>query len=165
MRWFPIVLFVGVAGGSVATSVAGQQPDHQLAPRSVALLKQGEAAFAAGNYAAADDALETALVADPRNRSAFVALARVSIKQKLYGQAVRYTNKALQLEPTDTDALAVQGEALVEEGAVAKAQETLARLRKLCGATCPQGDRLAAVIARGPTVAVAKPVAVPPKRN
>ena len=65
------------------------------------------AALAAGNFVAADDALETALVVDPRNRGAYRTMARVAIKQKLFGQAIRLTNKALALEPTDRDALAV----------------------------------------------------------
>ena len=36
-----------------------------------------------------------------RNRGAFVSLARVAQKQKLYGQAIRFTNKALALEPNN----------------------------------------------------------------
>ena len=59
-------------------------------------------------------------------------MARVAIKQKLFGQAIRLTNKALALEPTDRDALAVQGEAMVELGAVPRAKENLAKLQKLC---------------------------------
>ena len=163
MRVLPVAIFVGIAGASIATSVAGQQPDHQINPRSVALLKQGESALAAGNYQSADDALEAALVADPRNRAAFRALAKVAVKQRLYGQAIRFTNKALALEPNDADALAIQGEAMVELGAVTKARATLERLRKSCTAQCPQADRLAAAIARGPTVAAAKPAATSKK--
>ena len=115
------------------------------------LLKQGETLLAPGKYIEADDALETALVVDPRNRAAFTAMARVAIKQKLYGQAIRLTNKALALEPTDRDALAVQGEAMVELGAVPRAKENLAKLQKLCGtAGCPQVAALSRGDRRGP---------------
>jgi cytochrome c-type biogenesis protein CcmH/NrfG len=160
MRFSPLVLVLGLAASTVAVSVHGQRPDDQITPKSVDLLKQGEAAFAAGNYLAADDALETALAVDPRNRAAFVAMARVAIKQKLFGQAIRLTNRAIALEPTDRDAIAVQGEAMVELGAVARAKDNLAKLQKLCAAGCPQVAVLGAHIARGPALAAAKPPAL-----
>lgn len=165
MRLSPLVLAFGLAASSLAVPVASQQPDNQIAPRSVELLKQGEAALAAGRLIEADDALEAALVVDPRNRAAFVAMARVATKQKLYGQAIRLTNRALALEPTDRDALAVQGIAMVEQGAVARAKEVLAKLQKVCTAGCPQVAELSGAIARGPSLAQAKPPAVTPKTN
>ena len=154
MRVLPIAGALGIMTALMASSGQSQVPDSQLNPLSVQLLRQGQAALAAGNFQVADDSLETALVVDPRNRQAFVALAQVASRQKLYGQAIRYTNKALALEPNDLNALAVQGEAMVEMGAVARAQQNLAKVRKLCGATaCPQGTTLAAAIAKGPAVA------------
>jgi Tfp pilus assembly protein PilF len=159
MRFSPLVLMLGLATSTIAIPAASQRPDNQLAPRSVEYARRGEAALAAGNYIAADDALETALIIDPRNRSAFTTMARVAIKQKLFGQAIRLTNKALALEPTDRDALAVQGEAMVEAGAVPRARDTLAKLQKLCAGPCPQAAALSAAIARGPAMAEAKPAA------
>jgi len=154
MRVTPIAGALGLMTALVASSGQSQTPDNQLNPTSVQLLRQGETALNAGNFQAADDALETALAVDPRNRAAFVALAKVSTRQKLYGQAIRYTNKALLLEPTDRDAIAVQGEAMVEMGASARAQQNLAKLKQLCGTgACPQATILSAVIARGPAVA------------
>jgi Tfp pilus assembly protein PilF len=164
MRLSPLVLALGLAASSLAVPVVGQKPDDQIAPRSVELLKQGEAALAAGKLIEADDALESALAVDPRNRGAFVTMAKVAMKQKLYGQSIRLTNKALALEPTDKEALAIQGAAMVELGATARAQEVLAKLQKLCTQGCPQAAELSAVIARGPTLAQAKPP-VTPKTN
>jgi Tfp pilus assembly protein PilF len=158
MRILPIAGALGIVAALVASSGQSQTPDSQLNPASVALLKQGEASLAAGNFAAADDALETALAVDPRNRQAFISLARVAQRQKLYGQAVRYTNKALALEPNDVNALAIQGEALVEMGAAARAQQNLAKVKQLCGANaCAQATQLSAAIARGPAVAQKAP--------
>ena len=165
MRLSPLVLVFGLAASSLAVPVSGQKPDDQIAPRSVQLLKQGEAALAAGRLIEADDALETALAVDPRNRAAFVAMAQVAMKQKLYGQAIRLTNKALSLEPTDRDALAVQGAAMVELGASARARDVLAKLQKLCTAGCPQATELSGAIVRGPSLAQAKPAATAPKKN
>ncbi|QDP20254.1 tetratricopeptide repeat protein [Sphingomonas xanthus] len=157
MRLTPFVLCLGLAASTLSVAVIGQRPDDQIAPQSVALLKQGEMLLAQGKLIEADDALETALVIDPKNRAAFVAMARVAIKQQLYGQAIRLTNRALTLEPTDRDALAVQGEAMVELGAIPRARENLAKLQKLCGTGgCPQVALLSTAIARGPALAAAK---------
>jgi len=162
MRLLPPLMIACAAAMLAASPVTGQRPDDQLNPRSVELLKQGETHLAAGRFAQADEALETALAVDPRNRAAYVTLARVAQKEKLFGQSIRYAKKALDLEPNDRDAIAIQGEAMVELGASARARETLAKLQQLCGgAACPQAAQLSAAISRGPTVASAKPPATP----
>ena len=74
MRLSPLVLVLGLAASSLAVPVVGQKPDDQIAARSIEFQKQGEAALAAGKLMEADDALETALAVDPRNRAAFVAM-------------------------------------------------------------------------------------------
>lgn len=157
MRLLHRIALVGLAGAMLAAPVAGQKPDDQIHPRSIELMRQGETLLAGGKFAEADDALETALAVDPRNRAAFVVMARVAQKQKLFGQAIRFTNKALALEPRDRDALAVQGEAMVELGAVPRARANLEKLQKLCPSGCQQLAMLSAAISRGPTVAAAKP--------
>jgi len=85
----------------------------------------------------------------------------VAEKQRLYGKAIRMSNKALMLEPNDPDAIAVQGEAMVELGAIARAQANLQKLQTICTKGCPQVAQLSAAITRGPTVASAKPPASP----
>ena len=95
----------------------------------------------------------------------FIDLARVATRQKLFGKAIRFANKALSLEPNDRDALAVQGVAMVEAGATARAQQNLVKLQTLCAkGGCPQPGELNAAIARGPTLAANKP-APSPKAN
>jgi len=157
MRLSPLLPVFGLAASSMAVPGVSQRPDDQITPRSVTLLKQGEAAAAAGKYSEADDAFETALAVDPRNRAVFVAMARVAARQKLYGQAIRFTNKALLLEPTDRAALAVQGQAMVEIGAASRAKEVLAKLQTVCAGACAEAATLSAAIARGPTLASVKP--------
>ena len=165
MRLLHRVGLIGLAGtmavALAAAPVEGQKSDDQIDPKSVELLHQGQNLLAAGKFAEADDALETALAVDPRNRTAFTEMARVAQKQKLYGQAIRFTNKALALEPADREALAVQGEAMVELGAVARAKANLEKLQKLCPSGCQQVTALASAINRGPTVASAKAPAIP----
>jgi Tfp pilus assembly protein PilF len=164
MRLLPRIMLVGIAGAMLAAPVASQKPDDQILPRSMELLRQGETLLATGRFEQADDVLETSLAVDPRNRTAFVVMARVAQKQKLFGKAIRFTNKALALEPGDRDALAVQGEAMVELGAVPRAKDNLAKLQKLCPSGCQQLAMLSAAISRGPTVAAAK-VPPSPKTN
>lgn len=164
MRSVARFLVVGFAGLALASPVLSQRADDQIQPRSVELQRQGRTLLAAGKLEDAEDALETSLTVDPRNRGAFVDLARVAEKQHLYGKAIRLTNKALLLEPNDPDAIAVQGEAMVEMGATARAQANLQKLQTICGAKgCPQVALLSAAITRGPTVASAKAPEVPKK--
>jgi Tfp pilus assembly protein PilF len=105
---------------------------------------------AAGQHSQAIDMLETALAVDPRNRQAYVALARVAQAQKLPGKATRLYAEALKLEPNDVGALAGQGEALVQRGAVERAKRNLERIKTLCKNPCPHATTLAAAIAKGP---------------
>jgi Tfp pilus assembly protein PilF len=150
MRLTPIALSVALALATMTSAGHGQRPDSQIDPRSVAMLQQGQALTASGLYDQAIDVLETALAVDPRNRAAYVALARVAQQQKLPGKAIRLYAEALKLEPNDPTALAGQGEALVQRGAVDRAKRNLEKLKVACRGNCPQATTLAAAIAKGP---------------
>lgn len=164
MRALPRLLIVGLSGIAVASPVMSQRADDQISPKSVELQRDAKTAMSAGKFEQAEDLLETALAVDPRNRWALVDMARVAEKQHLYGKAIRMTNKALLMEPNDPDAIAVQGEAMVEMGATPRAQANLQKLQTICGAKgCPQVAQLSAAITRGPTVASAKAPDVPKK--
>jgi len=164
MQSFPRLVLAGFAAVALAAPVAGQRSDDQIQPKSVDLMHQGQTLMASGKLEDAENALETALAVDPRNRWAYVDLARVAEKQHLFGKAVRMTDKALLIEPNDPAAIAVQGEAMVEMGATARAQENLQKLQSICGAKgCPQVSQLSAAITRGPTVASAKAPESPKK--
>jgi len=156
MRFVVPVLAARVVVLACSGPVVAQKADDQIAPKSVELQKQARVAIAAGKLEQAEDLLETALAVDPRNRGAFVDIARVAEKQHLFGKAIRMTNKALALEPNDPDAIAVQGEAMVEMGATARAQANLQKLQSICKGGCPQIAQLSGAISRGPTVAAAK---------
>ena len=163
MRPLSRLLVIGLAGVALAAPAASQRADDQIQPKSIELQHQGKALLSNGKLEQAEDVLETALAVDPRNRWAFVDLARVAEKQHLFGKAIRMTNKALQLEPNDPDAIAVQGEAMVEMGATARAQANLQKLQSICAKGCPQIAQLSAAITRGPTVASATVPEVPKK--
>jgi Tfp pilus assembly protein PilF len=169
MRLMPIALATALALATMGSAGHGQRADDQIDPRSVSLLQQGQALTAAGQFSEAVDSIETALVVDPRNRAAYIALARVAQAQKLPGKAIRLYSEALKLEPNDVNALAGQGEALVERGAIDRAKRILERLKVACKGPCPQATTLASVIAKGPppeALAAQRPVpAIPPAKN
>ena len=168
MRLTPVTLALALAAATIGSAGHGQRADDQIEPQSVALLRQGQALTASGQYDAAIDALETALVVDPRNRAAYLGLARVAQNQKLPGKAVGLYQEALNLEPNDVSALAGQGEALVQRGAVERAKLNLEKLKSVCESPCPQAMTLAAAIEKGPPVEVAEaktPVTEIPANN
>src|SRR3954447_8015971 len=150
MRLTPIVLTLAVAAGTMASAGLGQRPDDQIDPRSEALVQQARGQTSAGRFQDATDLLETALALDPPNRAAYIALGRVAQAERLPGKAVRYYADALRMEPNDVDALAGQGEAYVQRGAVERARRNLERVQTLCHQPCPQAQQLAAMIQRGP---------------
>ena len=166
MRFSPTAALFALTLATVSSSGVGQRPDDQANPRSLALLGQAEALRKAGNLAGAEDLLESALAIDPRNRAAYVSAGRVAAAQNLPGKAIRLYRDALTLDPNDVGALAGQGEAMVQKGAVERAKVNLARLGQLCRAGCPAATQLAAAIDKGPPPTVMTAQAntkVPPK--
>ncbi|WBO24145.1 tetratricopeptide repeat protein [Sphingomonas abietis] len=166
MRFLPVAAAASLGLLTLSSGSYGQKPDNQINPTSTLFEKRGEAAFAAGNLAAANDALEAAVVADPKNRAAFVSLGKVAQAQAMPGKALHYYKDALLLEPNDLTALSAQGDALVQRGAVDRAKDNLTRIQTLCKGPCPAATTLAAAIAKGPPPLVQTAQAgdkVPPK--
>ena len=168
MRLTPIALSAAIMLATMASAGFSQKPDDQVDARSAALSQQAAALTAQGHYAEATDLLETALAVDPRNRAAYIGLARAAEGLKLPGKAIKFYFEALKLEPNDLNALAGQGEALVQRGAVERAKQNLARIRTLCRNNCPQAQQLAAAIAKGPpaeVVTAQRPEPTAPRHN
>lgn len=149
MRFTPASLALAALLATVSSAGLSQRPDAQIEPLSLEWVKKGEAAQQAGDLNAANDAYETALAVDPRNRPAYIALAQVARAQGLQGKAIRLYREALLLDPTDVRALAGQGQAMVEKGAVAKAKENLALVKSICRDDCTASAQLSAAIERG----------------
>ena len=120
-------------------------------PQATVLIAQGQAALAAGETQAAIDAFEAALAVDPAHTPIFIELAEAARQSGLQGKAIRYYREALERDPDNFAAIAGEGAALVEKGAIEKAKRNLAKLQSLCGDSCPETVALQSSIARGPS--------------
>lgn len=144
------VSFLALGAGLILASLptaSNARADHDIFPHSLELVQLGEAAQKAADLNKAIDYYEAALVADPRNRSALIALAQVARVQGLSGKAIGLYRDALTLEPNDVLALAGQGEALADKGAVDKARDRLAEVSRLCASPCAAATGLEKAIA------------------
>lgn len=146
MRFTPATLALAALLTTVSSAGNGQRPDSSISPLSLEWQGRGDALRATGDLSQANDAYESALAADPRNRKAFIALAEVARAQGLQGKAIRFYNDALILDPADIDALGGQGQAMVEKGALSQANANLAKMKSLCRNNCPAIASLAGSI-------------------
>ncbi|MEY2927195.1 MAG: hypothetical protein RL367_1672 [Pseudomonadota bacterium] len=163
MRFFLPAGAMALALLTVSSVGIGARRDDDIDKRSIAMTNQARALLTAGKLDEATDTLESALAVDPRNRAAFIALAQVAQKQGLPGKAIRFYREVLIIEPNDVVALAGQGSAMVEKGAITKAKDNLARIRQLCVTVCPEIASLNQQIALAEVKPVVSAEAITPK--
>jgi tetratricopeptide (TPR) repeat protein len=143
MRFSPAAIALSLTFAVISSAGLSKKPDHIIDPQSLALLQSGDDSAKAGAIEDAIGWYESALAVDPRNRAAFVAMARAVKSQGLGGKAIRFYNEALELDPNDQLALVEQADAMIAKGAVDQARKNIARLKMLCRANCGAVDRLA----------------------
>lgn len=164
-KWF----VAGVSAVMLAgTAMAAVPADDVIKPASISFMQAGFEALGKGQPQAAVGEFETALAIDPKNRNAYVGIARAMQAQGLHGSAVKYYREALQLDPNDLAALEGQGTALAQRGAKARAQANLDRIRQLCKTDCAEARKLATAIAAAPSgaqTAAAAPAPTPAQKN
>ena len=148
MRFSPAAIALSLTLAMISSAGISKKPDHIIEPQSLALMQSGDEAAKAGQLEDAIGWYETALAVDPRNREAYVAMARAVKAQGLNGKAIRFYKEALELDPNDLTSLSEQAEAMVAKGALEPAKKNLARLRMLCRVECAAVDRLATNITK-----------------
>lgn len=151
MRYTPAALALALLA-TVTASVGHGATAQPLDPRAAVLVQQGRTALAAGQTDAAIDAFEAALAIQPGHVAIFLNLAEATREEGLQGKALHYYRQALTIDPDNQYAIAGEGIALVEKGAVEKAKRNLTRLEQLCGKSdCTPARELSTAIAKGPT--------------
>lgn len=161
MRYAPAAAALSLAL-ALSASIGFAAP-REAAPRAAMLIVQGDAALKAGDAQGAIDAFEAALAVDPGYTPTLLHLAVAARASGLPGKAIRYYRKAQEREPKNLEALAGEGAALAEKGALAKAREKLALVEKACGKQpCVPAQSLSAAIARGPAIRIQTAEAVVP---
>ena len=148
---------------TVSSVSIGARRDDDIDARSSAMTVEAKKLADSGKLDEAVDTLETALAIDPRNRAAYISLAQISQKQGLPGKAIRFYRDVLTIEPNDVAALAGQGNALIEKGAITRAKDNLARIKQLCTRQCPEIETLGQKIAAAEAKPVVAVEAVTPK--
>ena len=144
MRYFPLAAALSVA--LAVTASVGYTAPRQTDPRAAALVDVGDNHLKAGEIEQATDAYESALAIDPGSPGVYIRLAIAARRAGMQGKAIRYYRAALAREPRNMTAIAGEGAALAEKGAIEKARGKLARLDAMCGTDCSERDQLARLI-------------------
>ena len=123
------------AGSSSSTSSQADQRD----------LERGKQAIEAQDWERAASHLERAAKSDPRNADVYNLLAYSYRHLGRIDDAFAYYGRALDLDPRHLGAHEYIGEAYLLVGDLAKAEEHLATLTKIC-ASCEETEELAEAI-------------------
>ncbi len=86
------------------------------------IIRQGEDEFAKGNLEAAKASYQQAVLLDPKSYFANLYLGDVYFKQKQYGSAVEWFQKAAEIDPSRDTAFRYWGDALAGMGRSAEAR-------------------------------------------
>ena len=146
MRFSSAAIALSLTLAVFSSASIGKKADDEINPLSLSLMTRGMEAKQANDIEGAIDLYETALAVDPRNRAAYLEMARAVASKGLNGKAIRFYKEALELEPNDQLALTEQADVMLAKGAVEQAKNNLARLRLLCQSGCGNVDKLAAAI-------------------
>ncbi len=142
MRFSPAAIALSLTFAMLSSAGLSKKSDDQINPLSISLMQKGDAAVKASNIEDAVGWYETALAVDPRNRAAYISMARVVKSKGLNGKAIRFYKEALELDPNDQTAIAEQADAMIAKGAIDQAKNSLARLKMLCRSNCANADKL-----------------------
>lgn len=124
--------------GVVIACLLGSSHVLAAAPRSEAWFAAGAVALRSEDYQEARQALERAIVADPKNARAYAYLGQVHQQLGALHEARKYYRIALEIDPDQVEGLSWAGQSDVALGQIDQAQEKLERLRRLCGPGCAE---------------------------
>ena len=148
LRIVILAVLLGMAAGpALAMGSGGDAPKSAPAKPADPSFSEGRKAIDAGNWPAAVVALTKAVANDPKNADAFNYLGYAYRKQQQYDQAFANYQKALAIDPEHKGAHEYIGEAYLETNNLAKAEEHLKALDKICLFSCKEYTELKARVA------------------
>jgi len=121
--WAPATANIGGRGAPVVATDTGVAPDD---------FADGYQAIEAGEYERAIDFFSGIAGADPTNAEAYNQLGYINRRLQNFPQAFAFYHKALELDPQHTGAHHYIGEAYLEVGDLANAEDHLRRLDLIC---------------------------------
>ena len=146
MRFSPAAIALSLTLAIMSSASISGRADNDIDARSVALVKTGDEEASAGRVDSAIGWYESALAVDPRNRAAYISMARAVKSQGLNGKAISFYTEALEIYANDQIALAEQADAFIAKGALEQARKNMARLTTVCRADCASVARLSRTI-------------------
>lgn len=133
-----LALVLSTGGSFTPVFAAGTETEEQTSADFAA----GKAAIEAKDYASAIKYLTAVVDADPTNADAENLLGYSYRKSGNYEAAKRHYWQALKLNPDHRGAREYLGEAFLEQKNLAKAEEQLAALIRLCPSGCEEWTEL-----------------------
>ncbi|PWR19914.1 tetratricopeptide repeat protein [Zavarzinia compransoris] len=129
-------------GGAFAPAFGAGTETGPASAETFADYAAGKAAVAAKDWATAIKHLTAVVDADPDNADAENLLGYSYRKSGNYEAAKRHYWQALKLDPDHRGAREYLGEAFLEQKNLAKAEEQLAELARICPAGCEERTEL-----------------------
>lgn len=129
---------LAAATAQAAGSDDDRQPSRRVDPNYTAAVDQ----IRAGDYEAAIPLLESVTRKDPDNADAFNYLGYANRKLQRYPVALEHYQRALALDSRHRGAHEYIGELYLETGDLARAEEHLAALDRICFFGCDEYDEL-----------------------
>jgi tetratricopeptide (TPR) repeat protein len=145
-RWMPFSwlvsagLFAGAIAGAVTATqaLAGKDETTRFEKIATVLVERGVSAMEKNQLDEARQLWEEAVIANPRNATAFSYLGLVAQRAADTGLAKKYFGLALDIDPNELHALSWGGQADLSSADLEGAQAKLQRLSRLCGPGCAE---------------------------
>lgn len=149
MRLSSILALVFLAHLAVLPALAANTGQSDTSAEAAAPFTEAKAAVEAGRYPEALKLLAKVVKAEPKNADAWNLMGFSNRKMNRLGEAARYYDIALRLDPKHIGALEYQGELFVETGDYDRARQNLKLIGAICGQCQEAIDLQAALYAKG----------------
>ncbi len=150
LRFAAALVATSLAFGAGSAFAAGTSTTSELTPAEVRTqIASAESLIRDEKYDRAIDILNDVVETNPREADAYNLLGFSYRKSKDYSRAERNYKRALRLNPEHKGALEYVGELYLETDRKDMAQETLAKLEKVCPNGCEELEQLRQAFASG----------------